>query len=431
MTNFTTKPREDFYESELAASIVAGDTTIAVATAPQFALSSGSCYASIDPDGTPEIIEVTGISGTTLTVTRGIALYDGGGSSARAHAGGTKVIFSNNWKLFDDLETAVNSKLDQTGGTVASFSLAVTGSDWRVRKDGNDMKLRDDNQAEVTLSQLASLSGVNDKVKVSSNDTTENYLDSKVTGGDGITVTETNDGSNETLDIDVDLAASNDLLKFTAGELDTNLTATKAQLDEAGTFFGSTDLSAAEAEQLSDGSNADVLHVHEYNKRLTTATSDNTISNTTTETNILSFTVPANALGTADIVQMRVYISDLDIGSGDQITFRVKYGATTMGSAIIQSTTGTSSNWKGYIDATVYGAGTTSSQDGYLLVQVDDAQNDLVSTTSNTVNVASTLSATEDSTGALTMSLTAQWNDAIAGNSITVPNAYAMLITTP
>jgi len=38
--------------------------------------------------------------------------------------------------------------------------------------------------------------------------------------------------------------------------------AASANLDEADTFFGSTDLSAAEAEQLSDGSNADSLHKH-------------------------------------------------------------------------------------------------------------------------------------------------------------------------
>jgi hypothetical protein len=43
------------------------------------------------------------------------------------------------------------------------------------------MKFTDDNQAEVTLSQLASGAGVNDKVKMSATDTTEGYLNSKLT----------------------------------------------------------------------------------------------------------------------------------------------------------------------------------------------------------------------------------------------------------
>jgi len=41
-----------------------------------------------------------------------------------------------------------------------------------------------------------------------------------------------------------------------------DVTATAAQLNEAGTFFGATDISGAEAETLTDGSNADSLHVH-------------------------------------------------------------------------------------------------------------------------------------------------------------------------
>ena len=41
-----------------------------------------------------------------------------------------------------------------------------------------------------------------------------------------------------------------------------DVTATAAQLNEAGTFFGATDISGAQAETLSDGSNADALHVH-------------------------------------------------------------------------------------------------------------------------------------------------------------------------
>lgn len=71
--------------------------------------------------------------------------------------------------------------------------------------------------------------------------------------------------------LSIDLAATNDLLKITGTELDTNLTATKTEIDqlsgttniaEADTFFGATDITGAQAETLTDESEADTLHVH-------------------------------------------------------------------------------------------------------------------------------------------------------------------------
>jgi len=49
-----------------------------------------------------------------------------------------------------------------------------------------------------------------------------------------------------------------------------NATITAAQLTEAGTFFGSTDISAAEAETLTDGSLADSLHGHNLFEQIET-----------------------------------------------------------------------------------------------------------------------------------------------------------------
>ena len=69
-----------------------------------------------------------------------------------------------------------------------------------------------------------------------------------ITGGDGIDITA---GVTS-----VDLAASNDLLKFTSGKLDKNVTPTAAEINqlasttniaEADTFFGTTNITGAEA----------------------------------------------------------------------------------------------------------------------------------------------------------------------------------------
>ena len=264
MADLLAVQQQDNYSTRLASKYTAGGASMVMQRAPSFAYSV-SFYITVEP-GTDNArsYKISGISSTTLTVSGSapVASYEGETPTAIDHPAGSKVIISNNYKFYDDIRDAINSKLDETGGTVASFDLQITGSDFRIRKDGNDMKLTDDNQSEVSLSTLAAAAGTDEKTRVSNNDTTSGYLNGKLTGGDGITLTEANDGGNETLDIDVDLAATNDLLKFTAGELDTNLTATKAQLDEAGTFFGATNITGAEAETLTDGSSADALHTH-------------------------------------------------------------------------------------------------------------------------------------------------------------------------
>lgn len=236
MSNLANYPRQSAYKTTLAQPIDSSATTIVVKTAPSFSLSSGGVYAAISPNNSSlfEVVLITAVSGVSLTVTRGIATYEGGGSSAVAHSAGEEIIISDSWKTFDDIKTAINSKLDQDGGNAgSSFDLTLSGSDFRIRKDGNDMKLTDDNQSEVTLSQLASLSGVNDKVKVSSNDTTEDYLINKIVGGDGIaTPTQVNDGSDEDISLAIDLA-TNPGLEFSSGQLKVK-TGTAITLDASG-----------------------------------------------------------------------------------------------------------------------------------------------------------------------------------------------------
>ena len=214
MSNLTAYQRESIYETTLAQDIDSTTTSISVTTGVQFTLSSGSFYIAIDSDNSDifEICEVTGVSGTTFTVTRGVATYEGGGSSANSHTAGARILIGASWKNFADIATAVNSKLDSNGGNQGTtFDLNLTGSNWRLRKDGNDMKFTDDNQSEVTLSTLAATGGADEKVKVSIDDTTADYLFAKVVGGDGVSATETNPGGDEDLTLAVDLAANTGL----------------------------------------------------------------------------------------------------------------------------------------------------------------------------------------------------------------------------
>ena len=117
----TTYPRQDKFETTLAQDISAATSTAYVVTAPLFALSGANkVYMGIDYDTSSyEIVELTGISSTTLTLgTRGLATYEGGTGTARAHSSGAKVIISHSWKVFGDIATELGLKINSTGGTV-------------------------------------------------------------------------------------------------------------------------------------------------------------------------------------------------------------------------------------------------------------------------------------------------------------------------
>lgn len=151
---------------------------------------------------------------TTLSdVRRGLPQTIKTASTANLAAGtgsqfnrGAKVIVSNDpWyslaaaykdlaNTFTDHQTIANSKRLYFGGTSAYVETTDSGT---------NLTFKDASNSAVSLSTMAA-SGNDEKVGISSNDTTPDYLVNKVTGGTGITVTETDDGGDETLDIGLD-----------------------------------------------------------------------------------------------------------------------------------------------------------------------------------------------------------------------------------
>ena len=130
MSEFTSYGRQDLFETTLASAINSSTGSITVQDTVDFNLSSGTFYGMIDPEGTtPEAIQISGVSSTTWTVTRGIPLHEGGPSSAAEHAGGVRIIITNNWKTYSDIATAIASKINKAGGTftgAVDFSGAST-----------------------------------------------------------------------------------------------------------------------------------------------------------------------------------------------------------------------------------------------------------------------------------------------------------------
>lgn len=206
MADLTTIPLQDSFETSLTQALTSVGTTMYVNDDGDFTFPSGvTTYATINPGkSNQEVVELSAKSSNTFTIdNRNITQGNGKTTTAQSHAVGSKVIISDNYQFWLDIKDAVNAKLDSTQES-ANFDQTVTGTNFRIREDGGDMKLTDDNQSEVTLSTLAAGGGADEKVKISSNDTTSDYLDTKLVAGDGITLTENNDGSNETLTIATD-----------------------------------------------------------------------------------------------------------------------------------------------------------------------------------------------------------------------------------
>ena len=174
----------------------------------------------IQKDRTATKVEVVDVaagttqSGSTVTLgtmTRGLPL-DGSGftgtGTAQVFRSGAKVIVTwdaqaGRQTAFKDLANTFSDHQTISGTNELRFNSSATAV-WK-NADG-DLSFKDANNATKTLSDLAAAAGSDEKVAISANDTTPDYLVNKITGGDGVTVTETGDGGDETLDIDLDLA---------------------------------------------------------------------------------------------------------------------------------------------------------------------------------------------------------------------------------
>lgn len=95
-----------------------------------------------------------------------------------------------------------------------------------------DLKLKDWNNSETTLSDLTAWTGTDHKVKASNTDTTQGFLTEKLTAGDWISKTITNPWANEVIDLDIDLT---DTTIFT-----TDWTSSRAVVTTADWIFQAT-----------------------------------------------------------------------------------------------------------------------------------------------------------------------------------------------
>lgn len=234
MSNLTKLPLEDWFETTLSQSWDWQLGAINVNATPNFTFPAGvTTYIVVSPWKTNmQVAEINAYNGWLKTITASNITLEKGAwvnSTAQIHTVGSKVIISDNYQFWADIQTAINSKLDNDwGNSTTTWDLQVGGSNFRIRKDGSDMKFTDDNNAEVSLSTLSAAAWVDKKVTISAWDTTTGVLEDKLTAWDWISLTKVNPWGNESLDIDIDLITTNGL-KITTGQLDIE-PATNAQI---------------------------------------------------------------------------------------------------------------------------------------------------------------------------------------------------------
>jgi len=141
-----------------------------------------------------------------------------------------------------------------------------------------------------------------------------------------------------------------------------------------------------------------------------------TVSNTSTETTLLTYTLAADALDTDNVVSFKVPIISGNFDNGTA-TFKLKYGTTTV-STLTMTTVG---NMEGVVNFSIMNAGSTSSQRG----EIDFVREGNSSAFS--FNKA-TGTASEDSTTALTMEITVQFSVSGATQNMTAYNMTSNIL---
>lgn len=221
MANITLYPMQDQFKTKLTQEYDwVSLWSIFVQETPTFTLPSGAKYCVVLSPNTSiqqaVVIDAFSTWAKTLNVSdASINKWPWLAYTQSTHPVGAEVIITDNFAHWEEMVSVINSKLDQTGWSVSDFDLSVTWSNWRIRKDGNDMKFRDDNQSEVTLSTIAS-AWADEKTKISVSDTTAWYLWAKLTTWDWLSKTIVSPWGDESIDLDIDLT---DTTIFTATQV--------------------------------------------------------------------------------------------------------------------------------------------------------------------------------------------------------------------
>jgi len=169
------------------------------------------------------------------------------------------------------------------------------------------------------------------------------------------------------------------------------------------------------------GKKMTLAQIHELSGRIIYATTtEASIANTTDETTLWQFSVPADLLGTAQLLVVDTWIEVLNNSGGNRgIQYKLKYGDTTVASSTSGQMTPSGTPNQFYHDSYIKGAGATNSQQGAVRYSIDNKG----------LCYGASGTAAEDSTGALNLTLTGKFAFAHASLTCTMRWAVAKIIT--
>lgn len=148
---------------------------------------------------------------------------------------------------------------------------------------------------------------------------------------------------------------------------------------------------------------------------------DVVIASSTAETTLLTTTIPGGTLSTGNAVRFKIFFSTLVLSDTKTLTLRLKYGATTMATRVLTyDGTGAQYNFNiGYIEGFLFANASASAQHGHIMI-IASASNESFSDAGAAQFFASaTGTATETSSGDLTLAVTAQFNNSSSTDALT------------
>lgn len=125
MAELTRIPLIDGFETELAQQYTGGLGTVYLNDTPAFTFPSGvRTYMTINPGKSiQQVVEIDSkgvgtVNVSSITIEKGNAVN----YSAQTHAAGSKVIISDNYQFWKDIQSAINASMDEDGSNGSTYA---------------------------------------------------------------------------------------------------------------------------------------------------------------------------------------------------------------------------------------------------------------------------------------------------------------------
>lgn len=424
MSDLSIIPLQDWFETQLSQDWNGAVGTVYVLATPSYTPTTTNTYIVVNPWKTNmQIAEITDYDSTAKTLTVSSISFEKGlgiTSSQQTHSTGSKVIISDNYQYWEDIQTAINSKLDDTGGTM-TWLLQFSGTThWglkvnsltTVQRDSltpaNGLIIYNSTAWEFQIYQGGAWSTVaSGSTQPNASTTVLGKIKTDVTpAGDPVALITDNPK--------YDALAGTSGTPSTSNKYVTNDdTATAATADKVARRLAGGNITVVTETTWNSTTNAasTAFVQQEITANVTKINIDTTgvaISSSSAETTIYTATVPANTLGTNNGITGKIFFSSRSVSTTDKV-LKLKYGSTTIATVTMTpwATTDITVTWE--IDFQLFWAGTTSSQEWSIKIHGSSSVYGLSATTwPINIGGAAQGTATEVSTGALALTVTWQ-----------------------